>query len=389
MTVCAPESAEASRHVICVRLVFGFICVSIVDDSASLPHQLGERPAMAPKNGRLGAPAVRVSAVRRKTTAAALIASGALLIISRPALGQPMSTSPEQAYDLGEIPNVRAEAMGGALNALGVSTASLSLNPANMPLARVYHIEALAAFSPEAKRQTYGAAIVDSVLNSRLAGGVEGTWSEMDPDGLHRSWTDLRAGLGLPLGEHVALGAVGRWLMVEQSISAGPFGASPVFGGTPNGPVLNTLTFDAGATAAIGDEWRIGAVGHNLTNPGTALAPTTAAGGVGYAKHEFAIEADGLADFTTFGRVTGRVMVGGELFLADHYAIRGGWRYDTGTKLNTPSLGFGYVDPRWSIEVAARHDIVADHALTFMMLSLRYFYDATGGTTAAETQDGF
>jgi hypothetical protein len=300
-----------------------------------------------------------------------------------------MSTSPEQAYDMGEIPNVRAEAMGGALNALGVSTAALSLNPANMALARVYHLEALAAFSPEAKRQTYGLAIVDSVLNSRLAGGVEGTWSEMDPDATHRTWTDLRAALAMPLGDHFALGLTGRWLRVEQAVSAGPFGASPVYGGTSDGPVLNTLTFDAGGTAAIGDEWRIGAVGHNLTNPGTALAPTTAGAGVGYVKHEFSLEADGLLDFTTFGRLTGRIMAGGELFLANHYAIRGGWYYDTGTKLNTPSIGFGYVDPHWSVEVAARHDIVADHALTFMMLSLRYFYDASGGTTPAETQDGF
>jgi hypothetical protein len=300
-----------------------------------------------------------------------------------------MSTSPEQAYALGEIPNVRALAMGGALNALGVSTAALSLNPANMPLARVYHIEALAAFSPEAKRQTYGLAVVDSVLNSRLAGGLEGTWSEMDPDATHRTWTDLRAALALPLGEHVALGATGRWLRVEQSVSAGPFGASPVSGGTPNGPVLNVLTFDVGATAAIGDEWRIGAVGHNLTNPGTALAPTTAAAGVGFTKQQFAVEVDGLFDFTTFGRLTGRVMAGGELFLADHYAIRGGWRYDTGTKLHTPSLGFGYIDPRWSVEIAALHDIAADHASTFVMVSLRYFYDAAGGTTPAESPDAF
>ena len=93
-----------------------------------------------------------------------------------------MSTSPEQAYDLGDVPNARAVGMGGALNALGVSTASLFLNPANMPLARVYHLEALAAYSPEAKRQTYGPAIVDSVLNSsHVAGGLGGTWNEFDP----------------------------------------------------------------------------------------------------------------------------------------------------------------------------------------------------------------
>jgi hypothetical protein len=301
-----------------------------------------------------------------------------------------MSVSPEQAYDLGEVPSARSLAMGGALNALGVSTVALSLNPANMPMARVYHIEALGALSPEAKRQTYGLSVVDSVLNtSRLAGGIQGTWSQIDPDGIRRTWTDLRAGMGLPLGENLALGAVGRWLRVEQAVGAGPFGHSLVSDGTPNGPLFNALTFDVGATAAIGDGLRIGAVGHNLTNPSAALAPTTGAAGVGYDAHEFAIELDGMLDFTTYRSAKGRVMVGGELFLADRYAVRAGWRYDGGMNLHTPSLGFGYVDPRWSIEIGARHDLLSEHASTLVVLSLRYFYDATGATTQADAPDAF
>jgi hypothetical protein len=294
-----------------------------------------------------------------------------------------MSTSPEQAYDLGEITSARALAMGGALNALGVSTVALSLNPANMPMARVYHIEALGTFSPEAKRQTYGLAVVDSVLNSsRLAGGIEGTWSQIDPDAIHRTWTDFRAGMGLPLGDHVAVGATGRWLRVEQAVGAGPFGHSLASDGTPGGPVLNALTFDIGATAALGDAFRVGLVGHNLTNPGTGLAPTTLAGGAGYGTSDFSLELDGMLDFTTYSQTEGRVMLGGEVFLADHYAVRAGWRYDTGTRVHAPSVGFGYIDPRWSIEVGLRHDLLANHASTFGVLSLRYFYDATGATPA-------
>jgi hypothetical protein len=307
---------------------------------------------------------------------------------SRIVLADPMSTSPELAYDMGEIPNVRALAMGGALNALGVSTAALSLNPANMPMARVYHIEAFGAFSPEAKRQTYGLAIVDSILNSgRVAGGLEGTWSQFDPDAMHRTWTDLRGALALPLGDHVALGATGRWLRVEQAVGAGPLGPSPATSGTSNGPIVNLFTFDAGATAALGEAWRIGLVGHNLTNPGTALAPTTAAMGVGYGVREFAVEGDGLLDFTTYAGVRGRLMLGGELFVAERYAVRAGWRYDTGTGVNTPSLGFGYVDPHWSVELGVRHDAIADHASTFVLVSLRYFYDASGSTTPADAAD--
>jgi hypothetical protein len=290
---------------------------------------------------------------------------------------------------MGQVPNARATAMGGALNALGVSTTALTLNPANMTLARVYHLEALGAFSPESLRQTVGLAIVDSVLNgSRLAGGILGTASTLDPDGLHRSWTDVRAAVALPLGDLVTVGATGRWLNINQNSGAGPFGSSYASSGTSSGPILNLITFDVGATLVLGG-LRAGLAGHNLTNPGTGLAPTTGAAGVGYQADIFAVEADGMLDFTTFGSLQGRVMGGGELFLADHYAVRAGWSYATGTRLHTPSLGFGYVDPRWSIEGAVTHDLESSHASTLFVLSLRYFYDAVGATTPADAPDTF
>jgi hypothetical protein len=312
-----------------------------------------------------------------------------LFLASVTAHADPMSTSPEQAYDLGEILTARAVGMGGALNALGVSTTSLYLNPANMSLARVYHLEALAAISPESNRQTYGLAIVDSILNSsHIAGGLGGAWSTLDPSGIHRTWTDARGGVSLPIGDHFSLGTSVRWLRVEQNVGAGPFGASLASGGTPTGPIFSGLTFDAGATGSLGG-FRLGVAGHNLTNPGTALAPTTGAAGLGYSNEIFSIEADGQIDFTTWGSPRGRIMGGGELFLAEHYAARLGWRYDAGTKLNSPSIGFGYIDPRWSVEVALRRDLVSDHASTLAVVSLRYFYDPTGSTSPVDQDDSF
>jgi hypothetical protein len=320
----------------------------------------------------------------------AFLAVASMGVAPRPAVGQTISTTPELAYDLGEVPSARSIGMSEALHALGVSTVALSLNPANMAVARVYHIETLGAFSPEAKRQTYGAAAVDSVLNtSRLAGGVQGSWSIIDPDGIHRTWTDLRAGIALPLGEYFAVGATGRWLRVEQSVGTGPFGHSAASDGTPGAPLLNTLTFDVGATATLGDSLRIGIAGHNLTNPGTGLAPTTGAAGIGYQAQEFALEADGLVDFTTYHRAQGRLMAGGELFLADRYALRAGWRYDGGTNVNSASFGLGYIDPSWGVELGVRRDLLSDHASTLAVLSLKYFYDATGASTPPSTPDAF
>jgi hypothetical protein len=298
-----------------------------------------------------------------------------------------MTTSPEQAYDLGEVESARSTGMGGALNALGVSTNGLYLNPANMALARVYHLEAQAGYSPEAQRESFGLAIVDSVVNSsKISGGVAATWNEFDASGMHRIWTDVRAGLALPLGDHFAVGVTGRWLHVDQAVSAGPFGPSLASDGTSTGALYNALTFDVGATALLGD-FRLGLVGHNLTNPGVSLAPTTMAGGIGYLTPIFAVEVDGLVDFTTYDSPRGRIMGGGELFLADHYAVRAGWRFDAGTQINSPSLGLGYVDPRWGVELGVRHDLISAHSETLGVLSLRYFYDATSSTTPADEPD--
>jgi hypothetical protein len=319
---------------------------------------------------------------------ASVAAGMACLAAPRVARADKMSTSLEQAYDLGEVASARAVGMGGALNALGVSTTALYLNPANMPLARVYHLEALGAYSPEAQRESVGLAIVDSVINSgHVSGGVAATWSQFDPSGIHRVWTDIRAGLGLPLGDHFSIGATGRWLRVEQALSAGPFGKSFASDGSGGSAIYNALTFDVGATATL-EGFHLAVVGHNLTNPGTSLAPTTAAAGLGYLSPVFAIEADGMLDFTTYGSTRGRLMAGGEIFASDHYALRAGWRYDAGTKIHAGSLGLGYIDPRWGIELGMRHDLIGAHSETLGVLSLRYFYDATGATSPADEPDG-
>ena len=86
------------------------------------------------------------------------------------AYADPSTTSIEQGYELGEVQHPRVVGMGGAVQAFGGSTTAIFANPANLTLLRVYHLEGLAALSPESRRQSYGGAIADS-STSRLAGG--------------------------------------------------------------------------------------------------------------------------------------------------------------------------------------------------------------------------
>lgn len=328
----------------------------------------------------------RVPAVRLLAFVAAAITT-AIVVAPRLASADPSSTTIEQGYDLAEIQHPRSIAMAGAQQAWGGSTTAIFLNPANLPLYRVYHLEALAAFGPEARRQSYGAAIADS-STSRLAGGFGGTWSQMDPDGIKRQWADLRLTLAYPLGDRLSLGLTGRYLRLSQRTGAGPLGASLASDGTSGDPIFNAFTFDAGLAAAVTEQIRIGVSGRNLTVPDTGLAPTVLAGGIGYSNQTFTVEADSHLDFTTYGSVRSRAMIGAEILAADRFPLRAGYRYDAGTKAHAVSLGTGYVDRQFSIEVGGRRDVVADHPSTVIGVGLRLFIGGAG-TNQADQPDSF
>src|SRR5262249_62059062 len=110
---------------------------------------------------------------------------------------------------------------------LGNGVTGIYLNPANIALTRVYHLQALAQFWPEAHRQTYGAAAVDS-STSRMAAGIAGQYAVLDPDGVDRRWTDVRLALAYPLSDHIYLGVTGKYLKLRENGFARPgFGLSP------------------------------------------------------------------------------------------------------------------------------------------------------------------
>lgn len=327
---------------------------------------------------RRAALALRSSSRARRLRAAALAVTcaAALALSSGDASADPSSTSIEQGFEQGEVQHPQTQAMAGATNALGTSTSAIFQNPAGLPIARVYHFEALAAIAPEARRQSYGFAVADSSTN-RLAGGFGGVWSVMDPDGINRSWTDLRLTLAYPFGERLSFGLTGRYMRVSQSVAAGPLGSSLASDGTRGEPIVSHFTFDAGGLVALTQGLRLGVVGHNLTNPSHGLMPTTLAGGLGYTSGAFGIEGDGLVDFTTYGgKARGRFMAGGYYLIGDRFPVRAGYRFDAGMKTHAITLGAGYVDRQFSVDVSVRRDVVADHPATFVMIGFRFFYVA-------------
>ncbi len=306
--------------------------------------------------------------------------------VAAPTAVETTDTPSPFAYDYGEVETPRSAAMGGALRAAGNGTTGIFLNPANLALTRIYHIEAFGEITPEVGRQVYGGALVDSTTN-RLAGGTAVTGGFMDPSGTDRSWLDVRLGLAFPINDVFFIGLGGRYLKLTEN-GNGPFGDSKASGGLkdPNGgrlALVNIPTFDAGVTLKLANIVYIGLSGQNLTYPNNGYLPTTAGGGIAVATQDFTIEADGVADFSSYLTPTARAMVGGEYLLLSRVPLRVGYRFDQGAGSHALSGGVGYVQKEFSIEASVRRTVVGP-ASTMLFFGAAYYLESSGLTKSQQ-----
>lgn len=307
--------------------------------------------------------------------------------------------------DYGESDTPRSAAMGGALRAVGGGTAGIFVNPAAIATTHVYHIEGMGEYTPETERGLLGAAVIDSVT-SRLAGAfsAQGIPLPMDPGGIRRTSLDLRLALAVPITDRFIVGISGRYLKATQAgePTGYGFGSSLVSGGlvdpssTSTPPdrfaLVNGFTFDAGIIFKPIDSVYIAAVGQNLTYANNGFMPLTVGGGLGYSANAFSIEADGLADLSSWSvpgamRPTARIMGGVEYVIGGHVPIRGGFRYDQGAKRSTVSFGTGYVTDQFGVEAAVKRD-ASNPGTTSIFLGVAYYLESSGMNNSGATLEG-
>jgi hypothetical protein len=315
----------------------------------------------------------------------AIACAGACFFPSTVVRADPSKLPPEVGYNYNEIETGRVTAKNGADRALGNSVSALFTNPANMATSRVYHAAALVQIWPEASRQSYGVAAVDSVgSSSRIAGGLGATWTRQDPDGVDRTASDLRFAFAYPLSDRLFVGAGGRFMWLTEN-GQGPLKPSLASSGLSGDRIVKNFAFDLGLTLKAGEGFSFALVGNNLNGAGSGFQPLSLGGGIGFGKDQFGIEADVVTDLATYNQTRVRAMLGGELMLGDHAVARGGYRYDDGVKSHSGSLGFGYIDKSFSADLGVRRVVVGDIA-TAVVLSFTYHVESTGLTpTPSET----
>lgn len=309
--------------------------------------------------------------------------AAALLGVSRDAQAK-SPLDPAIGWDGGRLDTGRSAALSGADAAVSSSMSALFSNPANMAASRIYHVGALASIWPEAARQSYGAAIVDSSTSTTsLTGGVAGAWTQQDSDGIKRRGSDLRLALAFPFSSKFRAGAAAKYVSFRQD-GDGPLGSSPVSAGLNGEPIVRDFGIDAGLVLQPVRYFSVGLIGQNLNSPDTSLLPLRVGGGIGGGTDDFTIEADVLADFTTFDRTKVSVMGGGELLVADKFPLRLGYRWDDGTKLQWLSGGAGYVENAMAIELGLRRSVSGPGA-TAIVFSFTYHVESAGvGQTSSE-----
>jgi hypothetical protein len=316
---------------------------------------------------------------RASRSRAACACALAFTLISNVARAEPSNLPPEIGYNYNEIETARAAGTAGAVRAFSNSTTALFMNPANLAASRVYHIGAFAQIWPEASRQSYGAAAVDSIVSSaRVAGGLGATWNFQDQDGINRQWTDLRFALAYPISDQLFMGLGGRYMWLSES-GFGPLGDSLASSGTPEEQIVNGFALDAGLTLKPSSNFAIALVGNNLNNPDHGFQPTSVGGGIGAAFGDFSVEADLVADFTTWDKTRLRPMFGAEALFADRVAARLGYRFDQGAESHALAGGIGYVDRTFDVDVSVRRTVTGDGATT-LVFGFTYHLEATGLT---------
>jgi hypothetical protein len=293
---------------------------------------------------------------------------------------------------------VRAMGMGEAIRTSATGASGPLVNPAGMSLVRQYVIEGQYGFRVEDLGHHAHVSVVDSIT-TRVAASLFYTFIDTSPrvsynwagglvlDGqLKRQGHAAGLALSIPLGDRFILGATIKYLNFNTT--------APLPAGTvPNQLTLdqvNGVTFDVGLLVRLGDKFRIAVTGMNLWDHGSRESPLSLGMGIGVIPiPSLTIAFDALVNFTGYqnyefdpmtgrvardGRVTGRFGPGVEWLIKGMVPLRLGVVYDSGLPATFLSVGIGYVQSKFGIDLAYRAKVQGgvENAL---MLGIRLFVD--------------
>ncbi|HJL17200.1 MAG TPA: hypothetical protein RMH99_16150 [Sandaracinaceae bacterium LLY-WYZ-13_1] len=258
----------------------------------------------------------------------------------------------------------RGMAMGLGARASAASTSGLAYNPAGLSIGRHYHIGSSVTYEPQAARFATGGALIDS-HSGPVNMGVNFRYVHGNGEDGHGGY-DGRVALGLPLGDHFALGLTGRYMSFWRE------------GQDDADPYAEHVTFDAAIRVTPVEGLHFAALGYNLIDVGSPLAPLQVGGSASYTiDGTFTLAFDGLADLSTFenedGGLRPEALIGGSAeYFTGEVPIRAGYMYDTGRDIHYVTAGAGWMNEQLGIDIAWRQQVTGPQQ-TWLLASFRYF----------------
>jgi hypothetical protein len=276
-----------------------------------------------------------------------------------------------------DFEGTRALGMGGATRAWALADSAILLNPAGMPLAKSYNVEAAYAYGSRLSDQFLHASIVDSTSAINLAGGLYYTYHRDDAARVSGRGHEVGVALAMPIGPMLSLGATGKWFHL-QGADAGAHTAPPA---GMSAPTSTGLTFDVGANLRPAPVLSLAVVGVNLVDLHQAQAPQMLTYGAAYIPvTELVVTLDGVTTFTrdAYTGLRGTGVRGGlEATLAQRVALRAGGGTDAALGTGYLAAGFSVLSEVGAIDVAARGDLfpyaTGASRNVFLGVSLRLF----------------
>ncbi len=275
------------------------------------------------------------------------------------------------------IESARSVALGTGARASAASTQAQAENPANLSVGGLYHMEAFLGYQPQMKRVGAGAAVVDS-MTSRLAAGLSARGLFGDNDSGENSGWEGRLGLGFPFGDLFSIGVAGRYANFTVSDPNALPETEPMAGVT--GPVdqtfrLKAFTMDAALTLRPIEGFAISALGYNLIDTESPLAPLMVGGSAAITFEVLTLGGEILVDLNTHKQFDDAKLNGGgglEYLLGGVVPLRVGYQYDQGRKQNAISGGLGFVDRTFGAQISLRQTVSGYKESTIMAV-LQYF----------------
>jgi hypothetical protein len=277
------------------------------------------------------------------------------------------------------IESARGTALGTGARASSASTQAMADNVANLSAGHVAHVETLYSYQPQLKSMAAGASIVDGMTSGYLAAGLAARWLF---SGKSSGW-EGRVGLGVPIGEMLSLGLAGRFSNItihDKKARAENWDAPEPEEGEDPAPAdhrykLKAFTLDAAVSLHPIPGLSLSALGYNLINTKSPLAPLLVGGSLSFGRETFSLGTDVLVDLNQHKEFSGaKLQVGGGIeYLTQGVApLRAGYLYDQGRKQHAISAGIGYMNKQFSIQLSLRQ-YVAGSKDTTLFSAIQYF----------------